>query len=207
MGPDAFHRLARAYVSESPSHTPNARWFSHKLPDFIAATAPWKDQGELADLARLERAIADAFDAPDEATATLDGLRELAVEDWATLTFRPHASAARLDLSTNAFEIWTALKGGTEPPEPLHPPETERLIVWREGLASKVRLLGPEEAMLWDEATRSVPFGALCELAAVFDDPGEASLRVARYLAGWLGAGLLAADQGSQAGPRDGQRA
>lgn len=38
MGDDQFASLAKAYTAACPSHTRNARWFSHKLPEFMAAT-------------------------------------------------------------------------------------------------------------------------------------------------------------------------
>ena len=40
-------------------------------------------------------------------------------------------------------------------------------------------------------AAKGVRFGVLCELAATFDDPDGAALRVAQYLQAWIGAGLL----------------
>jgi len=33
------------------------------------------------------------------------------------------------------------------------------------------RELSPEEAMMWDEAANSIPFGVLCEMLATYDDP------------------------------------
>jgi hypothetical protein len=56
-----------------------------------------------------------------------------------------------------------------------------------------VRALSPEEAMMWDEAAKGVPFGRLCELAAVYDDPDTAPLRAAQHLKGWIGSGALSA--------------
>jgi hypothetical protein len=54
-----------------------------------------------------------------------------------------------------------------------------------------VRRLEAEERMLWAEASRGTPFAGLAELAATFDDPHTAALRVAQYLQGWLSAGLI----------------
>jgi hypothetical protein len=52
--------------------------------------------------------------------------------------------------------------------------------------------MSSEEAMMWTEAVNGVPFGALCELVAVYDDPETASLRAAQHLQGWITSGLLA---------------
>lgn len=192
MGEAAFQDLARAYLKAHPSHTPNARWFSHRLPEFCRSTAPYSKHPELADLASLERALSGAFDAADAETATIEDLRAIPPEDWGNLVFTPHPSVRRLDHTTNAFDLWNALKSD-EPPPPVHIlPAPNHLIVWREETLTKVRPLGAEEAMLWDEAAKGVTFAALCELAAVYDDPDSAPLRVAQTLQGWLNGGLLA---------------
>jgi hypothetical protein len=52
--------------------------------------------------------------------------------------------------------------------------------------------MSDEEAMMWNEAVNGVPFGRLCELIAVYDDPDSAPLRAAQHLQGWIMSGLLA---------------
>lgn len=144
------------------------------------------------ELARLERALADAFDAADVPVATLDGLRAIPPEDWAGLVFTPHSSVTRLDFTTNALAIWTAIRDATDVPSPREFDPPQRLVIWREDTTSKVREISAEEAMLWDEASKGATFGVLCELAAVFDAPDSAALRAAQALRGWLDGGLLA---------------
>lgn len=45
---------------------------------------------------------------------------------------------------------------------------------------------------MWTEAAKGVPFGALCEMVAIFAGEDEADLRAATYLKTWVDAGLLA---------------
>ncbi|MGQ0674357.1 MAG: HvfC/BufC family peptide modification chaperone [Hyphomicrobium sp.] len=192
LGPDAFREAALGYIETHPSRTPNARWFSHALPEFLATAPETSGRIELAELAALERALADAFDASDDPVATLDALRTVPPERWGELVFAPHSAARRLDHTTNSFDLWRLLKDGEAPPDIARHDDPERLLVWREGATSRVRVLGAEEAMLWDEAAKGVPFAALCELSAIYDDPATAALRAAQVLQGWLTTGALA---------------
>ncbi|HEY8215109.1 MAG TPA: DNA-binding domain-containing protein [Methylocystis sp.] len=191
MGEDAFREMARAYVKAYPSRNQNARWFPHRLPEFLGVSAVYGGQRALADIASLERAVNDAFDAADAPVLDMPKLAKHAPERWGDLFFTPHPSAARLDLHTNAFAIWKAVKNDNDAPPVDALAERERILVWRDGTMPKVRALAAEEVMMWDEAAKGVRFSVLCEMAATFDDPDTAALRVAQYLQAWIGAGLL----------------
>lgn len=191
LGADAFSELARAYLQANPSHTPNARWFASRLPEFARANAPYAAHAEIAELAALERAMNDAFDCRDDTLLTLDALRQIDPGAWGGLTFTPHACVRRLDLATNAYDIWGALREEMAPPQPQALAEPCRVIVWRQETTSRIRPLEPEEAMLWDEAAKGATFAALCELSAVFAGPDEAALRTAQALQGWLASGMI----------------
>ena len=60
----------------------------------------------MAEIADLEKALADAFDGPDAAPLTIEALAALAPEAWPQLTLKPHPTAIRLTFRTNAAEIW-----------------------------------------------------------------------------------------------------
>ena len=115
----------------------------------------------------------------------------LAPEAWSDLKFRPHPSAFRLDLATNAAAIWLALKGDEAPPEAAALDQAARLLIWRQDVTPMFRELSAEEAMMWDEAVNGTSFGVLCEMLATYDDPDGAAGRGAGYLHGWITAGLL----------------
>ncbi|MGI9382874.1 MAG: hypothetical protein ACR2PO_06950, partial [Methyloligellaceae bacterium] len=70
--------------------------------------------------------------------------------------------------------------------------DPEQLIVYRQDHMAMFRVLGGEEAMMWDEAADGVTFGVLCEMVATFGGGDEAALRAAGYLQGWIQTGLLA---------------
>ena len=67
------------------------------------------------------------------------------------------------------------------------------IMVWRQGLGSRFRILGAEEAMAIDSAREGLPFSIVCEMIAAFDDPENAGLRAASYLRGWIEAEIVSA--------------
>jgi hypothetical protein len=192
MGDEAFADMARRYVAAHPSRHPNARWFASKLPGFLARDSDYRAYAELAEIASLEQTLGLAFDAEDAEALDVSGLAQYPPESWGDLSFVPHPSASLLAFSTNAFEIWLALKDEGEPPLAIRHNEPQRLLVWRREVTPAVRVALPEEAMMWSEAAQGVCFSRLCELVAVFGGADGADLRSAGYLLGWLNEGLLA---------------
>jgi hypothetical protein len=193
LGDEMFDEMGHAYVKARPSEHPNLRWFSQGLPEFLKSAEPFCNHPVLSDLAALEKALNDAFDAAEGEVLELAAMVAFAPEAWPDLTFRPHPSAARLDLSTNASAVWLALKNDETPPDATVPEQPSRLLIWRQDVTPMFRELPVEEAMMWDEAASGIPFGVLCEMLATYDDPDGAAARGAGYLHGWITSGILSA--------------
>lgn len=190
LGDDQFRDMARAYINAHPSHTTNARWFGAKLPGFLRENEPYAGKPVLAELAGLELGLTDAFDAEDAPVLELSDLSAVAPENWANLTFTPHPATRRMDHSTNASDIWSALHNGETPPE-TERQEPRRIIFYRDDGMATFRAMAPDEAMMWDEAANGVPFSVLCEMLAMYAGEDEAPARAAGYLQGWIQSGAL----------------
>ncbi len=191
LGDEMFDEMGHAYVAANPSQHPNLRWFSQSLPEFLKATAPYSDYPVLSDLAALEKALNDAFDAKDAPAVAVADMAGFAPEVWHDLKFIAHPSAIRLDLTTNGSEVWRALKNDETPPDAVNLEEPCRLLIWRQDVRPLFRELAAEEAMMWDEAAAGIPFGVLCSMLVTYDDPEGAAARGAGYLHGWVTGGLL----------------
>lgn len=192
LGDQAFARLVKAYIDANPSDQRNARWFGRHLPAFVRESETYAAHPEVAEIAMLEKALADAFDGPDAEPLDIAALVALPPEAWPTLVFNPHPTAIRLTFQTNAPEIWSALKSEEAPPKPKVLPEPQPILVWRHDFMSRFKPLSTEEAMMWDEAAKGVRFSVLCEMVATFAGEDEAELRAATYLKGWVDMGALA---------------
>ena len=191
LGEEAFEAMARAYLAKHPSNNPNARWVAQHVPDFLQRTEPYASDPVASDLARIEHALSTAFDSADEPVLSMADIATLAPDAWSDLRLRPHPASRRLNITSNAFEIWRAVVSEEDAPTASLVKDPVKLLVSRQGGTSKIRELGVEEAMMWDEAAKGVRFGVLCEMLATYDDPAGAALRAASYLRGWLEGELL----------------
>ena len=191
LGEPEFRAMASQYIVANPSHHPNARWFSRGLPEFLRAAEPYAQKPVLADLAALERALNDAFDAGDAPALGIADLAAIPVGVWSSLAFVAHPSTGCLEASTNAAAIWMALKSEEPPPPPAVSPEAARILVWRQGTAAMFRELSAEEAMMWQLTAAGAAFGEVCQMMTVFDTAETAPSRAAGILKSWLDAGLL----------------
>ncbi len=193
LGEKEFAAAARAYVRAHPSHSPNIRWVGADLPDFLATTMPYAKSLVIADLARLEKAINDAFDAADSPVIGQEVLAGVPADAWGRLVIEFHPSLRLVSLRTNAAAILAAVRNGEAPPAG-HVSGTEACCVaWRQDDIAKFRQLEAEEAMAIASASDKVPFAVLCEMIATFADPDTAAARAAGYLAGWFQSELITA--------------
>lgn len=193
LGDDAFEDLGRRYIAQNPSRFRNARWFGSALPDFLAEPGESLVHPELRDLALIERALSDAFDAADAACVTLADLLAFEPASFPGLVFSPHPSVRRLTLHTNALALWSALKDEGVPPPADRETDPVHLLAWRQESTSRIRPLAADEAMMWDEAAKGVRFGVLCEMLAMHSEPESADARAAGFLKGWIDSGALGA--------------
>jgi len=169
VGETAFNAMARHCLAATDA--PGLRVLSMHLPDFLALTKPFSRRPEIADLARLERAFQAALNAPEATVIMSAALLPRHIEF--------HPSVQRLQVRTNATSIWSALTAGELPPSPASLELPQELLVWRQGLASRFRMLGREEAVAIDAAAR----GETMKL----DQFSEGFLR------GWLEAEIVSA--------------
>ena len=130
LGDAGFHTLTHAYIAATPSRHRNARWYARDLPDFMQATAPWNESRSLVDIARLERALADAFDATDAPAASRAALAGLAPDAWPQIRLIFQESATMLSLARGITAAFTAAAAEAPCPEP-DETQDECVLVWR----------------------------------------------------------------------------
>jgi hypothetical protein len=189
VGEEAFEELSADYIGAEPSRRRNARWYTTRLPDFLRASERWRDDRRVIDLALFERALTDAFDAPDAEPLPLDRLGSFAPEDWPSLAFGFHPSLVLLELSAGTIATHEAAIEGLEAPPPGE--GSEHLAVFRSELDSVYRVLEPDEFLAMSLAVAGHAFGDICQMAAFRDESAASPERIAQLLTGWFQEGLV----------------
>jgi hypothetical protein len=195
MGDVAFDALAHAYIAAHPSQHPSIRWFGHRLAEFMEQHSEWVAHPAFTDLARMEWALRNAFDAADAVPLSAASLAGVPPAQWPSLTFTPHPSVQLLALQWAIEPVWRALKaldGDDEPELPEPAAHAHVLLVWRAGLETRWRSLDDRAAQLLRAALAGQTFAELCELAATQVGADDAAATAVGALQGWLADGLLA---------------
>lgn len=186
LGPDGFRDLVERYLRACPPASFTLRDAGLAMPDYLArchGVPPY-----LADLARLERARVDVFDAADAPVLSRADLVALAPEDWIALAIAWVPASAIVRASWAVDELWSAIEDET----PFHPPaQTARsILVWRRASTVFHRTLDPDEAAV-GELVRRCTFAELCAAIATTETTAPAE-RAVELLSRWLDAETLA---------------
>lgn len=191
LGDEQFDQLMDRYIEKYPSQTTNLRYFSTHLPDLVRDEIPFNSLEELYELACIERAFADSFDAKDLQFATLEDLAVLPEEVWGTLQFVFQKSVQILWLNHNSFPIWKALDNEDTPPK-VEKTEAFAWVLWRrEDLVSHYRVLAGAEIAILELAMKGETFAVMCEKLLGFFSEEETPMKAISFLQSWLNEQML----------------
>jgi hypothetical protein len=186
IGDGAFRGAAAEHIESIAPHGWTLDDYAEGFPGTLAERFAY--DLEVADLARLELALSEAFIAPG--AEALTG-RDLATVLWDEAELRLVPSATFLDLRTNAADIWSALGSGNDPPRDELLSEPARLIVWRQDFTCCFQVLDADEAGLLPRLAGGLSFGTMCESLVSRHGTDEGIQLAGQALARWTNAGLL----------------
>jgi hypothetical protein len=187
LGDGAFRDVVRAYLGGYPSEHPSVANVGRHFSAFLGASLPVGAPPWAPDLARLEWARREVFDAPDATPLGLDTLRGVAPEAWPAARFRVVPALALVVAGWPVQRAWVAEAGA---PVPELPAERTVLRVWRSGYSVyHARLNAREEAAL-ARLRAGEPFAAMCEEFADLPE-GEAAAGAAALLVTWIEDGMV----------------
>jgi hypothetical protein len=164
IGDINFHNLVTDYLLAHPPSHFSLRYVGQHLSDFLDMHALRVRWPYLSDLARLEHAVTDAFDAPDAAPLRAEDLTAIDPADWPALRFAVTPSLRLLRLDWPIGAVWSAVKGGAEAPAVDAKATTIR--VWRRDLRVFHKTIDSREAAALAALQAGSAFERVCEILA-----------------------------------------
>lgn len=187
LGQKDWERLAEAYLCRVAPDSYTLRDLGFRLPELIAEATWLPHRALCADMARLELAYVEIFDAPDTAPVLPQRLAGIPEESFTEARFILAPCVRLLSLTYPVAELRRRLREENEEAVAIPEPRPTQLVVYRHDLR------------LWDTPLSNVAFafleglsqgktlGAAAELAARSQgDEAEAEAELAAGLGGWL---------------------
>lgn len=187
VGEVSFHNLITDYLLAHPPSHFSLRYAGQHLATFLRTHELSQRRPYLADLAELEYAIVDSFDAADAEPLTVEELRRVPAEDWPHLRLNPVPSLRLLRLDWAVAEVWRAAKGGDEAVESIE--GRTRMRVWRRGWRVFHKVIDEREAAALAALMDGASFEEMC--AALDGEEGTRAAVALELLNEWLAEEVL----------------
>jgi hypothetical protein len=189
LGEDRWTALVRGYVLRHPSRSYTLNVLGRALPGFLLEAAHLRRRGFCHDLARLEWAVTEAFDAEEAPlldAAELEGLPRLS---WDGARLVPSPALRLVDLQWNVNEYLDSTKGDRHD----HPGPRRRrsfVAVFRVSYAVYRRELSRPAFQLLSDLVAGVPVGAAVE-SAMRRRAGPEADTLVRWFRDWAADGIF----------------
>ena len=183
LGAEQFDQVVAGYLEQFPSEQPSVRHLGRAFTEFLRHR---EDTPRcLADLAELEWARVEVFDAPDAQCVTIDDLGPLPADAWPALRFSPILAIKTLHPQYPVHQLWS----GSESVD-VSPAETS-LRVWRKNDFLVLHApMGDRESAALHKMRSGEPFAAICETFADLPQM-EAAREATGLLARWIEDGII----------------
>ena len=190
VGEEQFREIGRLYLRQFPSTYPSLHYFGIHFAEFMTTQPVGISSPFLGDLARLERARLDVFDAPDAEPLRLEDLQTIPADAWATIHFRVIPALVTLTCAWPVQQVWKE-----EPftiSDILHQTPTV-LRVWRQDFAVYQARMDTIEQAALAAMQSGESFASVCANVETLVDAGEdVSAVVGSLLLRWIEDGILA---------------
>jgi hypothetical protein len=185
LGERRFADFVRGYVQRHPSRSYTLNRLGDHVPAYLARARRSTDRAFLADLARLELAVTETFDA--EAAAPVRRLRPARVDE--ATTFRPAPTLRFLTLRYPAGKYLDAVRDGRSPRIPR--PASTRTALWRSGTSVRRLDLSRGAHSLLRRLAAGRPLGAALASLRSLERRDLPAREVARLFRIAVGGGML----------------
>ncbi|MGE0751299.1 MAG: DUF2063 domain-containing protein [Variibacter sp.] len=143
VGEEFFQAMAREFVVRKPPNSPILLDYGVAFPDFVEGFEPAESLPYLPDVARIERAWTESYNAPEALALCADAFADLPKDQTPSLRFELHPSLRLVRPRFPALTIWRMnVADGVPAPIDLEAGGEDALLV-RPDADVEVRLLPP----------------------------------------------------------------
>lgn len=189
VGEDQFRNLGREYLRRYPSIQPSLNYLSVHFAEFLTTQATESKWPFLPDLARLERARVDVFEAPDCDVLRLEDLQNIPAEAWATLRFQLIPALVMLTCAWPVQQVWKDESVTLD--DELHATPTV-LRVWRQDFAVYQASVDTIEQTALTAMQAGDSFATVCAIIEPLVTTADVSTIVGSLLLRWIEDGIIA---------------
>lgn len=118
IGAKKFEEMCIAYLKAMPPQTFALRDASDRLAKFLETAAPYREDPLLADCAKIEWALIEAFDAADAPPLDVSTIASIDEDAWDRARLILHPSIRLSSLNYPAHTFRTAVRSGEKPARP-----------------------------------------------------------------------------------------
>jgi len=190
LGDEAFTTLVTRYVAVHPSVSYTFNRLGRGFPEFVRASRTVRKRAFAADLARLELAITEVFDAPQSSAWPAGEIARIPQDAWVEAVFHPIA-AFRLCVFGHPVNAYLQSVKDDHHDHPDTARKATWVAVWRKNYEVwRLDLTKPAFDFLGALA-KGRPFGKAVAAAAkgLQGDPGQ---QLFRWLRDWVAEGMFA---------------
>jgi len=189
LGEEAFERLVTEYVQGFPSRSYTLNRLGDHLPGFFDDHPDVPHAAFLADLARYELAVTEAFDEEQSQVLTPDDVKAIAPEAWPTARIVPIAAFRLLALRHPVAAHLEASRQGAPAPAPRR--RRSWIAVYRrEYSVMRLDLSRPQHELLAALAAGRL-LGEAVAAAALDVRASRREGAVFRWFSSWVAAGMF----------------
>ncbi len=171
IGEARFAELAKAYAAQYPSRNPNLSFVGEHLPQFIGTLPLAKELPFIADLAKLEWLVSEAFHAFEKPAVGAHELSKISPEKLTQAVFIFQPSVAVVSSDWPVLDIWNLRKKPKEEINLEINGRAQRVMVYRRGFKVECRLLTEWQLEMLEGLLQGLSLEAVCgKLAEKFSD-------------------------------------